>query len=420
MRTLFKQAILVFLFAAGFLPAGVRAQPDLYGFLESGAYIFVRDSVRLAREINELRLKFDASSDQVGLFASTSLFHTGGGIQADLWQGYIDYYGRFFDLRAGKQIITWGTGDGINPTDNLNPLDLKRKGPFAPQEDKKLPVTMVQGNLYWQGLRVTGVWVPDFHPFVLPDTSVWPLASPTLTPPRAGMILDGMQPPAPPVFPSNTLANSEYALRLSGTLAGVDLSTSYYQGWEDFPTLHPNFTFNGIDSQGNQHVIAEPALRYHRLSMIGGDFVTSLFGIGLRGEGGYFLTEDAEGTNPAVKDPYWHYLLGIDYTFRNGLYVNIQYVYGMFDRYGLNLPAAENRLLTLGATLDLGNYTSLEVGAMYALEDENYLLKPRYIRSVGNAVDLVIGAYLIGGNTKHHFGAFDANDQIYTEIRYNF
>ncbi len=57
---------------------------------------------------------------------------------------------------------------------------------------------------------------------------------------------------------------------------------------------------------------------------------------------------------------------------------------------------------------------------MYAVEDDNYLFKPGYTRTLGNAVDLTIGAYLILGNTNHHFGAFEANDQLYAEIQYNF
>ncbi|HKJ67968.1 MAG TPA: hypothetical protein VKA68_08420, partial [bacterium] len=60
-----RQTIPIFLFIIGLtawaLPARSGAQVEISGYLESDAYVFVRDSVRLANEINELRLKFNTS-----------------------------------------------------------------------------------------------------------------------------------------------------------------------------------------------------------------------------------------------------------------------------------------------------------------------------------------------------------------------
>ncbi|MCK7509029.1 MAG: hypothetical protein MZV70_36675 [Desulfobacterales bacterium] len=41
---------------------------------------------------------------------------------------YIQLYGFLFDnldVTSGRQRIVWGTADKLNPTDNLNPLDLE-------------------------------------------------------------------------------------------------------------------------------------------------------------------------------------------------------------------------------------------------------------------------------------------------------
>lgn len=46
----------------------------------------------------------------------------------DIREAYVDFYGFIFnnlDIRIGRQRIVWGTGDKINPTDNLNPYDLE-------------------------------------------------------------------------------------------------------------------------------------------------------------------------------------------------------------------------------------------------------------------------------------------------------
>ncbi len=421
MRTPIRAAIILAALLIGFTPQLSRAQPDIQGSLESDAYVFVQDSIRMAREINEFRLRFDTAGDRLGLTASTNVYTNQSRVDIDLWEGYVDYFGSFYDLRIGKQIVTWGTGDGINPTDNFNPLNLRRKSPFSEMEDRKIPVNMFQANAYLGPLRLTGIWVPDFHPFVLPDTSVWQMEMPSVRPEAStGMVIDGFNTPSSPSHPSNTLANSEFGVKASSRLLGVDLSLSYYHGWDDFPTLHPEYRLNGIDASGRPHITVEPDLRFHQLDMVGGDFAASLFGIGLRGEGGYFLTEDTEESDPVIQDPYWHYLVGLDYTFKNGLYVNSQYVYGLFNRYGLRTGPADNRLITAGLTYDLNDYTSLELGAMYAIDDENYLIKPRISRSVGSALNVSLGAYIIDGNTDSHFGAFRRNDQVYAEIRYQF
>ncbi|MEO0206913.1 MAG: hypothetical protein ABIL22_09610, partial [candidate division WOR-3 bacterium] len=48
--------------------------------------------------------------------------------EIDIREAYIDIL-KFplenIDLRIGRQRIAWGTADKINPTDNLNPLDLE-------------------------------------------------------------------------------------------------------------------------------------------------------------------------------------------------------------------------------------------------------------------------------------------------------
>lgn len=48
--------------------------------------------------------------------------------QIDFREAWLDLYGFIFpdlDVRIGRQVITWGRGDRLNPTRNLNPLDLE-------------------------------------------------------------------------------------------------------------------------------------------------------------------------------------------------------------------------------------------------------------------------------------------------------
>lgn len=406
----------------GIFPSQTRAQVDIYGSLESDAYVFVDDSARMAKEITNLRLKFASSADRIGFYGSIDFYHTPGQTSIDLWEGYVDLYGSFYDLRIGKQIVTWGTGDNINPTDNLNPWDLGRKTPFSEPAEKKLPVNMVNAKFYLGGFTtLNAIWVPDFHPFRLPDTSVWnmsrTLPQPT-TPPN--VLVTGFASPGDPIEPANTLENSEYALKFASTFAGVDFSASYFHGWENFPTLHPKMQIDSVNAQGQGFATITPMQRYHSIDVLGGDFATSIAGIGFRGELGYFMTEDTDEEDPYISDPYLFYVFGMDYTFRNGLYVNAQYSEGVYRKFGIQADQGDDRMVNLGFTYDVNDYNSMEIGSMYLIEDENYVLQPKYIRTIGNAVDLTVGAFIIGGNSAEHFGAFRSNDLVYAELEYSF
>lgn len=406
----------------GILPGQTKAQLDIYGSLESDAYVFVEDSARMAKEITNLRLKFASSAGQVGFYGSTDLYHTPGETTLDLWEGYVDLYGSFYDLRIGKQIVTWGTGDNINPTDNLNPWDLGRKTPFSEPAEKKLPVNMVNAKFYLGSFTtLNAIWILDYHPFRLPDTSVWnmsrSLPQPTVPP---GITVTGVGSPVDAGEPANTLENSEYALKFASTFAGVDYSASYFHGWENFPTLHPEMQVDSVNAQGQKFATVTPVQRYHSIDVVGGDFATSVYGIGVRGEAGYFMTEDMDEEDPYIADPYWFYVFGLDYTFHNGLYVNTQYSEGVYRKFGIQADQGDDRMVNLGFTYDVNDYNSLEIGSMYLIEDENYILQPKYIRTIGNAVDLTLGAYIIDGNSAEHFGAFRSNDQVYAELKYSF
>jgi len=39
-------------------------------------------------------------------------------------EAYADIYLKNTDLRVGRQVVSWGTADGINPTNYINPREL--------------------------------------------------------------------------------------------------------------------------------------------------------------------------------------------------------------------------------------------------------------------------------------------------------
>lgn len=64
-------------------------------------------------------------------------------LAVELHESYLTFEGKKADLLLGKKMVRWGTGDGINPLDLLNPVDMQ--DPYATgRSDNRLPVLLGQ------------------------------------------------------------------------------------------------------------------------------------------------------------------------------------------------------------------------------------------------------------------------------------
>ena len=67
-----------------------------------------------------------------------------GSIEAvKLDEAYADFYLRNTDIRIGRQVVSWGTADGINPTNYINPSDLS----LTETEFKGKPLAILRAAL---------------------------------------------------------------------------------------------------------------------------------------------------------------------------------------------------------------------------------------------------------------------------------
>ena len=206
-------------------------------------------------------------------------------------------------MRAGRQIIAWGRADGVNPTDNLSGQDLTL---LVPDDvDRRLGTTAVRASYYLGDLSVAGVWLPEFrgHEFALPAP-----------PPGVTFLREASR------WPGN-----QWALRVEQTGRAVDWSVSYFRGRDTSPDLSAALGADGA-----------PAIRlsHHRVRVLGGDMTANLGRFGLRAEGAYVKTEDADGTDPFTKNPFVFVVAGADRTFGGLLNVNVQYLF----RYVMDDP----------------------------------------------------------------------------------
>jgi len=146
----------------------------------------------------------------------------------DLKEAVLTLRGGPLDIALGKQIFAWGTADTFNPTDNLNaydymdPFDSERLG------GEKLGLWSAAFRLTAGATTATFVVVPAFVPSRLPlPRSRW---VPEIPPGFVGAAGDRE-------VPGISAGNVQYAARVRTTLRGVDVSASYYDGFEHVPVL---------------------------------------------------------------------------------------------------------------------------------------------------------------------------------------
>ncbi len=329
-----------------------------------------------------------------------------------LREAFADLYLGRTDFRLGKQRIAWGTADGVNPTDNLNPVDYDR--PF--EEDNRLEVLALKVDHYWGDWTLEFVWLPVFVPAAqpAPGSRWYPPTTPPSLPP--GLTL-GELTFAPSVLPVGELSNSETALKLARTAKGVDYSFSYFRGWDDLPTMHTNIV---MVAPGVVDVTITPV--YHRLEVLGADFAATHGKFGFRGEAAWFLTEDRTRTDPEIKNPYYQLVLGADYTPGEKLYFGAQLV-GEYVTPSAGTPGPDEgaAYAIMGELQYKPNFKwQWALDGVYNLTDTDFLLRPSVSWSPADGITLRAGLVILDGPAGTWFGQFAGNDYGFVELKMSF
>ncbi|BAS27298.1 DUF1302 family protein [Limnochorda pilosa] len=263
----------------------------------------VPDAYRLAQ------LALFSSTDRFGWYLSGSAESRGGNQEIDLALGeaYVDAYLPRVDLRLGRQLVAWGTVDGNNPVDNLNPADLTLFSSATEPAEAKVPLAALRAVSYWgtyQDLRAELVLLPEFRGHGLPE-------SPPLT--------------FPVEEPEVDLLAPDWGVRVQRSFDRFDLALSYYDGHERMPTPDPT--------------VPPSAAHYLPVQVLGLEgAVFDLGDLTLRGEAAYFLTAD-EDAFMQVKNPYLQYALQLEYLWGMETTLMLQYLGSHVT--GIDSPAEE-------------------------------------------------------------------------------
>lgn len=416
------------------VPPGLAAQATPGGFLEYDNITYFQNPDSTAvngrnQVILQTELRREAT-DAIRLFAGIEFRHD----QADparnrvfLDEAYMDLFLGPVDARIGRQVIHWGRADGFNPTDNLAPRDFTDP---LDTEDEELGLVAARATYYIGAFWIDAVLAPSFVPSTLPGpTSRWWPALPAAVPnplPAGPPTLAASYSFLDPVRPTGP-GSTQYAVRLAGTVAGWDISLSWFDGYDDLPALHET----AVPDPARGTVAITVAPRYHWRRAVGGDLATTLGPVGVRGEAAYYLTEDWNGQDPAIDDPYVHVVAGADYTVRGlpgdrDLFLTAEWsrefqtpdrntTYSVTDLNHIFRSAVLGR-----AELHLGAFSTLALDGAYDLAGDGWYARPGLEWSFADGLVLDARLDLPGGSADSYFGRFRDNRRGQVRVRYSF
>lgn len=404
-----------------------RVEVQHFRFLENPG-----DATPAGRDSVELALGARAETEQARAHGELGIrrdFADPDRDRIDLLEGYGEIRGSRLSLRAGRTIESWGTGNLYQPSDILNPVDLR--DPLRPE---KLGVWLVRAGLLAGPLLLEGYYLPVFAAHTLPlPTSIdedghlvgdsrWvtgqiPLP-PGVPPPQLGGVV--------PV--SNRLEDAQGAVRLAATLPRVDLAISYSYLYDRIPwarleAMDPNQPPTVFFAYRRQHVAtleAETTIGRYRIAAEAAAFVP-----------GDKRVPGAEAIPGADRVRRVQGVVGIDFEIRglsadHRLHVFVDGAFahawrGDLDDDPLGALRVPFRRALLGRLeYRVSRKLELELNGARALDDGGLLLQPALKYVVSGMVTALVGATWIGGPSDSLLGAYRDNARLLSELKVQF
>lgn len=263
----------------------------------------------------------------------------GGEAQLKLREVYADLYLANSDWRIGRQVISWGTADGFNPTNVINPRGPLSTASLSLSEGalKGEPLLAVQGSYYLPGgAGLTAVGVAEFVPAagsremldaIAKQIEKLPTAPPVPLPLEVSV--DGPEP-----VPSPDGSQFEWALRGEALLGGHNVYVSYFRGWDDYPAAWVEFVQVPVPGPDGLTIVDVPSkvvAAYRKVHKFGLATAGTLGDAGVWTELSYTLPDELDELNGSgalsSNGGYVEAVVGGDYTFRGGLTLSGQVIY---------------------------------------------------------------------------------------------
>jgi len=375
------------------------------------------------------------------LYSSSDLYNKGivDPYNLEIREAYVQMNGfltKNLDLTIGRQRIVWGTGDRLNPTDILNPYDLEDILDFGRHRGSDA----INANYYFgNNFSIQAIYIPFFQPANMPVGIFANALTPSMDLPQ-GMTLMSFSDTL--LMPRNNIKESSTAaFKFKGYVRGLDFSVGYVWGYDGIPVSTMN-TFTPYDLMGGVSIQSD--LSFIRTHTVTADFVTSIAGIGFWGEAALtipredlIMSNDLSALFPLSPDPvildttlvdgpYVKFLVGADYFFREGSYLNIQFLHGfiqergqkalndyIFARYEKSFFNEKLKIAPVGGAFIVNDWNNLK-------DSYTLVYVPQISYRATPNVEITLSAAIFDGKGDNMFSMMNDYDMMMFHVSYDF
>jgi hypothetical protein len=390
---------------------------ELHGFLEARGGLRTQDDPHESKTttLGETRLQFHLfkAFDWAKFRIKSDFLYDGvvEGADIDLREANAQFTPfEFIDLKVGRQILTWGTGDYIFIND-LFPKDYNSFFIGRDDEYLKAPSDAVKTSMYTKVFNLDFVYTPQFDPDRFIDGERLSYFNPQLG------RLAGEDAKVRPKKRDEWFEDDEIALRLYRNIKGYDLAVYGYDGFWKSPM--------GFDPQTEK--AAFPRLSVYGLSARGKVWK----GVGNIEAGYYDSRDDRSGKDPFVPNSQFRFLVGYeqelakDFTMGVQYYLELMLDYGAYKRtlpQGSQAADGDRHVITLRLTkLLMYQNLRLSLFAFYSPSDQDAYVRPSVHYKITDRWSADVGANIFIGEKDHiFFGQFKDNTNVYLGVRWSF
>jgi hypothetical protein len=389
--------------------AGTRLQDDPYQRDTSLAEARLQLQIERLGDLISIHTRFDLLHDDIPNNDSLDIENGTGPI--DLREAYVLLtVFQNADIKIGRQILTWGTGDLLFIND-LFPKDWQAFFTGRDTDYLKAPSDALMVSIFPEAFSLDLVYTPRFDPdrYISGDRiSYW---NPMLGR-RAGS--DAI---ANPELPDEWIDDSETAARIYGDIAGVELAGYAYYGFWKSPS--------GFNPDSGRSTFPELSV-YGASARLGlGEAIANI-------EAGYYDSRnDRSGDDPTVPNSEIRLLAGYEREIARDLSLSLQYYLEHMQDYGSYTAGIsqgqsakdQDRHVTTVRLVKraLNQNLMLSLFAYYSPSDKDTYVRPSAIYNITDQWTVSAGGNIFSGSDEHTFFAqFENNSNIYGSLRYSF
>ncbi|GAB4116846.1 MAG: hypothetical protein Tsb0027_08760 [Wenzhouxiangellaceae bacterium] len=396
------------------LGSRLRSDPDQ----RSLSMAETRLQLRRDQSLGAVLLRVNADLLYDGIAETQNIDLRAGRGWLDLRQAYVSTpLGQYLDLRAGRQILTWGVGDLLFLND-LFPKDWNAFFIGRDLEYLKAPSDAIKLSAYTDAFNVDLVYTPRFDPDRFVDNSRLSLFDP-----RSNSVI-GSSTVFEPVLPDRWFRDDEWSMRAHRVLGAWEFASYGYRGYWKSP--------NGFRLAADHDMSASLQVVFPRLHAWGASLRGPIFnGIVSMETSRYDSRDDPTGSDPLLPNDQWRFLLGYEQELVADLTLGLQYYQERTLDYdallaslpdGIAAPDLRRHLLTGRINLLTHNQNVNWTLFLFASpSDEDLYLRASWQWQMTDRWQTGIGFNVFAGRQRNSFfGQFTDNTNVHASLRYGF